>query len=416
MAAREGLYGKGRYNGKDLGDLSRVMAHSRDPDELLDAWRGWRTIAPPMREPFARYVTLATEGARDLGYADLGALWRLGHRPWPDALFALTGERDMDGAALLEYFAREALAGRAEQRASGGPLRASVTVPRHRAEWPLYLGPTDPSLLPDNGGKLRRAVHIRSPGPRRATGETDPPRVAPGRDLSMKRLLTAMVAALMMVALTASTAFGASSKWTLTYYVGDDLAPPQVAANPHRGTIATFAFTGTPDQALLTSDATGYVKNGNLFGKAVTTRISITGPASTYDFIGYDTGCSTPPTVRFYFETERVLGAETTFQPGLYEDQLWWSNPVSISLAALFAAGPAGATRSVSFDPANWSNLVGTYGNNLVGTYASDFRLAASSVSQVGFSFGSGCTFAFGDGSNPAGALFNVLKFSTYTP
>jgi Angiotensin-converting enzyme. len=26
-------------------------------------------------------------------------------KPWPDALFALTGEREMDATALLEYFA-----------------------------------------------------------------------------------------------------------------------------------------------------------------------------------------------------------------------------------------------------------------------------------------------------------------------
>ena len=83
-AALEGLYGKGRHNGKDLAELSRVMAESRDPDALLDAWSGWRTIAPPMREPFARYVTLANQGARELGFADLGALWRSGYDMAPD--------------------------------------------------------------------------------------------------------------------------------------------------------------------------------------------------------------------------------------------------------------------------------------------------------------------------------------------
>ncbi len=84
VAALEGVYGKGRHDGKDLGELSRVMAESRDPDALLDAWRGWRTITPPMREPFARYVTLANQGARDLGFADLGALWRSGYDMEPD--------------------------------------------------------------------------------------------------------------------------------------------------------------------------------------------------------------------------------------------------------------------------------------------------------------------------------------------
>jgi peptidyl-dipeptidase A len=88
VAALEGVYGKGRYNGKDIGELSRVMAESRETDELLDAWRGWRTIAPPMRERFARYVSLANEGARDLGYPDVGALWRSGYGMAPDQLAA----------------------------------------------------------------------------------------------------------------------------------------------------------------------------------------------------------------------------------------------------------------------------------------------------------------------------------------
>src|SRR5262245_6551316 len=88
VAALEGDYGKGRYDGKDLGELSIVMAESRDPDALLAAWRGWRTIAAPMREPFARYVDLANQGARDLGFADVGALWRSGFDMAPDAFAA----------------------------------------------------------------------------------------------------------------------------------------------------------------------------------------------------------------------------------------------------------------------------------------------------------------------------------------
>ncbi len=60
----------------DLGELSRVMAESRDPKELLEAWTGWRTISPPMRPMYARFVELANEGARELGFRDVGDLWR----------------------------------------------------------------------------------------------------------------------------------------------------------------------------------------------------------------------------------------------------------------------------------------------------------------------------------------------------
>lgn len=38
--------------------------------------------------------------------ARLRAMLELGRsKPWPDALFAMTGQREMDGSALLEYFA-----------------------------------------------------------------------------------------------------------------------------------------------------------------------------------------------------------------------------------------------------------------------------------------------------------------------
>jgi len=76
-----GMYGKGEYcyaNGAclDLGLLSDIMADSRDPDSLLEAWNGWRKVSPPMKDLYARQVELANEGALELGFSDLGAMWR----------------------------------------------------------------------------------------------------------------------------------------------------------------------------------------------------------------------------------------------------------------------------------------------------------------------------------------------------
>ena len=76
-----GMYGKGEYcyaNGAclDLGLLSDIMADSRDPDALLEAWNGWRKISPPMKDLYARQVALANEGAAELGFSDLGTMWR----------------------------------------------------------------------------------------------------------------------------------------------------------------------------------------------------------------------------------------------------------------------------------------------------------------------------------------------------
>jgi peptidyl-dipeptidase A len=90
-AAMEGAYGKGKYcppgKGKclDLEDLTKIMAESRDAAELLDVWRGWHAIAPPLRKDFVRYVDLANKGARELGFADTGAMWRSKYDMPPDA-------------------------------------------------------------------------------------------------------------------------------------------------------------------------------------------------------------------------------------------------------------------------------------------------------------------------------------------
>jgi len=80
-AKMSGLYGKGSYCRAPgeclaLGDLEEIMAHSRDPDELLEVWQGWRTISPPLKDLYARQVELANEGAVELGFDDLGIMWR----------------------------------------------------------------------------------------------------------------------------------------------------------------------------------------------------------------------------------------------------------------------------------------------------------------------------------------------------
>jgi hypothetical protein len=91
-SAMEGVYGKGKYCSEardgeclDLTAMTRILAESRDAGELLDLWVGWRTISPPMREMYERFVELNNEGAKELGFADLGELWRSGYDMSPAA-------------------------------------------------------------------------------------------------------------------------------------------------------------------------------------------------------------------------------------------------------------------------------------------------------------------------------------------
>jgi len=96
-----GMYGKGEYcyaNGAclDLGHLADIMAESRDPDALLEAWNGWRMISPPMKDLYVRQVELANQGAVELGFPDLGVMWRSGYdmspQEFPAELDRLWGE------------------------------------------------------------------------------------------------------------------------------------------------------------------------------------------------------------------------------------------------------------------------------------------------------------------------------------
>jgi peptidyl-dipeptidase A len=70
---------QGKESCRDETQLKAVLEGSRNYDELLDAWQGWHSTARAQREDYARYVALANEGARSLGYRDLGAMWRSGY-------------------------------------------------------------------------------------------------------------------------------------------------------------------------------------------------------------------------------------------------------------------------------------------------------------------------------------------------
>ena len=90
VSRMEGTYGKGKYcpsgpaSCKDLEDLSKIIAESRDPKELKEAWEGWHAISRPIRKDFVRYVELANKGARQLGFKDNGAMWRSKYDMPPD--------------------------------------------------------------------------------------------------------------------------------------------------------------------------------------------------------------------------------------------------------------------------------------------------------------------------------------------
>lgn len=94
----EGAYGAGTYctgegdarQCRQLGELEDVLRSNRDYDAQLDAWQGWHTTAQPMRKDYTRFVELVNEGARDMGFADAGEMWRSGYDMTPAQIAAET--------------------------------------------------------------------------------------------------------------------------------------------------------------------------------------------------------------------------------------------------------------------------------------------------------------------------------------
>ena len=92
----EAAYGAGKYcpPGKtgddclDINEITNILRTSRDPQKVLDAWRGWHTVSPPMRDEYTRFVELMNQGAKELGYADVGAMWRAKYDMPPEAFAA----------------------------------------------------------------------------------------------------------------------------------------------------------------------------------------------------------------------------------------------------------------------------------------------------------------------------------------
>ena len=90
-------YGRGTYcrspdHCLQITDIERILATSRDPAELLDAWQWWHRVSVGMRDRYARFVVLANAGARGFGFQNVGVLWRSGY-DMPADSFALEIDR-----------------------------------------------------------------------------------------------------------------------------------------------------------------------------------------------------------------------------------------------------------------------------------------------------------------------------------
>jgi len=95
-ARLEAAYGQAKFcvlgnagcEGVDL--LGERLGATRNYDEALKLWTGWHDQGAQMRNDYERFVELANQGARELGYADMGAMWRSGYDMPPEEFTAVT--------------------------------------------------------------------------------------------------------------------------------------------------------------------------------------------------------------------------------------------------------------------------------------------------------------------------------------
>jgi peptidyl-dipeptidase A len=135
--------GKGALDGKPINgsDIEHAMGTARDPEKLKEMWTSWHdNVGAPMHDDYARLVGIANEGAKELGYSDVGALWRSGY-DMPADDFA----REMDRLWMqvkplydqLHCYVRAKLNERygAKVQPATGPIRADLLGNMWAQEW-----------------------------------------------------------------------------------------------------------------------------------------------------------------------------------------------------------------------------------------------------------------------------------------
>jgi peptidyl-dipeptidase A len=93
VSSMRSAYGKGKWcpdaakpeSCMNIDDITKLLATSRNEKEIRAAWEGWHTISPPIKKDYQRFAELSNKGAKELGFADTGAMWRAKYDMAPDA-------------------------------------------------------------------------------------------------------------------------------------------------------------------------------------------------------------------------------------------------------------------------------------------------------------------------------------------
>jgi peptidyl-dipeptidase A len=98
LSKMEANYGAGKWcrTEKDCLNLTDIEKIINDPKQTPEAraaaWKGWHETARPIRKDYQRFVEIVNQGAKEMGFADTGEVWRGGYDMAP-AAFSQETER-----------------------------------------------------------------------------------------------------------------------------------------------------------------------------------------------------------------------------------------------------------------------------------------------------------------------------------
>jgi len=141
----QSTYGKGRgaLKGQEINgsDIEEKMGTDRNPAELKEMWTTWHdNVGKPMKADYARMVEIANQGAVDLGFKDVGAMWRAGYDMPADDFAKMMDKLWTQVRPLYEQlhcYTRGKLSakyGQAVQK-DAGPIRADLLGNMWAQEW-----------------------------------------------------------------------------------------------------------------------------------------------------------------------------------------------------------------------------------------------------------------------------------------
>ena len=151
--------GKGTLNGEEINgsDIEAEMGNlDRTPAEKAEMWTSWHdNVGAPMRDDYQRMIAIAGEGAAELGYDDLGAMWRSNYDMSPDQFAAETERMWQEVKPIymaLHTYVRGKLNAKygAEVQPADGPIRADLLGNMWAQEW----GNIYPLVAPEGAGDI----------------------------------------------------------------------------------------------------------------------------------------------------------------------------------------------------------------------------------------------------------------------